>query len=113
MSLYPASAYHLALVLLDSHKGSCTTAKRSCTPFIPQEKAMWMRLKVATVAFFAFFLAFVTLADGMKLNVDATTDCDCKVKVGNTTLGNTYNDREVAEVIKRGQDLEKRGQTIG
>lgn len=40
---------------------------------------MQMRLEVTTLAFFAFFLALVTLADGVKLNVDATRDCDCKV----------------------------------
>lgn len=74
---------------------------------------MRMRLEVTTLAFFAFFLALVTLADGVKLNVDATRDCDCKVKVGNTTLGNTYNAGEVAAAMERGRDLEKRGQTIG
>ncbi|KDQ23679.1 hypothetical protein PLEOSDRAFT_1108164 [Pleurotus ostreatus PC15] len=55
----------------------------------------------------------VTLARGAKLNIDATRDCDCKVVVNGKKIGNTYNAGQVNTALKRGQDLEKKGQTLG
>ncbi|KAL4255225.1 hypothetical protein AB1N83_010956 [Pleurotus pulmonarius] len=70
-----------------------------------------MSFKVTTLVFSVFL--FAILSNGAKLNLDATSACNCKVKVGNETLGNTYDAGEVAKVLKRGQDLQKRGHTIG
>lgn len=61
----------------------------------------------------AFLFVLVTIVRGASLNLDATTDCDCKVKVGNETIGNTYTSGQVSAAVERGKDLQKKGQTLG
>ncbi|KAF4588542.1 hypothetical protein EYR40_010094 [Pleurotus pulmonarius] len=72
-----------------------------------------MRLTFRSESLLFLLAVFVTLVHGASLNIDATRDCDCKVVVDGKTIGNTYTSGQVDTALKRGQDLQKKGQTLG
>ncbi|KAF9491582.1 Ribonuclease/ribotoxin [Pleurotus eryngii] len=72
-----------------------------------------MQLNFQGTILLSLLAVLFTFVHGATLNIDATRDCDCKVVIDGKKVGNTYTSGEVDTALKRGKDLEKKGQTLG